>query len=292
MNEIISYQGWSKALRLANQAAELVITLDVGPRVLRYARPGGLNLFKEYADQMGGIGEDQWMIRGGHRFWTAPEGDHSYALDNHFVEHEIITPDTVRLLPPPCHPFGFRKELILELRQDGSVCVTHLLHNLGPAPLHVSIWALTVMAPGGKAIVPLPPKGSHPADLLPNQKVVVWPYTDLADPRFQWGSQALIVKQDASRGPTKLGLLHTQGRAAYHLADQLFIKSIPWSAQADYPDMGVNFEVFTNEDMLELESLAPSSPLGPGEVGRHVEEWRLLSADPSTDWAHTALPGL
>src|SRR5438034_11384259 len=71
--EEVPYGGWRRNLRLANGDAELIVTLDVGPRVIRYAAPGAPNLLGEAADQLGRAGEPGWMPRGGHRLWTAPE---------------------------------------------------------------------------------------------------------------------------------------------------------------------------------------------------------------------------
>ena len=34
--EIISYEGWNNTLRLANDDFELLVTTDVGPRILVY----------------------------------------------------------------------------------------------------------------------------------------------------------------------------------------------------------------------------------------------------------------
>jgi len=45
--EKISYGGWPNCLKLSGDSIELVITLDVGPRVIRLGTPGGRNLFKE-----------------------------------------------------------------------------------------------------------------------------------------------------------------------------------------------------------------------------------------------------
>jgi hypothetical protein len=35
--EPIAFRGWPNALRLANGMVELIVTLDVGPRILSYA---------------------------------------------------------------------------------------------------------------------------------------------------------------------------------------------------------------------------------------------------------------
>ena len=45
---------------------------------------------------------------------------------------------------------------------------------------------------------------------------------------------------------------------------------------ATYPDFGCNVELFTNADMLEVESLAPLVTLDPGQETEHVERWFLF----------------
>jgi hypothetical protein len=43
-----------------------------------------------------------------------------------------------------------------------------------------------------------------------------------------------------------------------------------------YPDGGCNFETFTNQTMLEAESLVPLVRLAPNESVEHVEHWELF----------------
>src|SRR5437870_11070511 len=87
--EKIEYKGWKNNLRLSNGDAELVVTLDVGPRIISYQLAGGKNVFKEYEEQLGQSGEADWQIRGGHRLWLAPEDlARTYAPDNGPVKHQ------------------------------------------------------------------------------------------------------------------------------------------------------------------------------------------------------------
>jgi hypothetical protein len=51
--EKISYKGWQNCYRVNNGEAELIVTGDVGPRVIRFGFVGGQNLFKEYPEQLG-----------------------------------------------------------------------------------------------------------------------------------------------------------------------------------------------------------------------------------------------
>ena len=45
--EKVPYGGWENNLRLTDGKVEVIITLDVGPRILRYAEVGGENVFWE-----------------------------------------------------------------------------------------------------------------------------------------------------------------------------------------------------------------------------------------------------
>ena len=49
--EKIDYKGWPNSYRMSNGEADLVITSDIGPRIIRYGFSGGQNVFKEFADQ-------------------------------------------------------------------------------------------------------------------------------------------------------------------------------------------------------------------------------------------------
>jgi hypothetical protein len=45
---------------------------------------------------------------------------------------------------------------------------------------------------------------------------------------------------------------------------------------AAYPDLGCSTEVFTNAQMLELETLGPLVRLPPDGAVEHVEQWHLF----------------
>src|SRR5260370_22874998 len=70
--EKVACRGWPNSYRMSNGEVELIITTDVGPRVIRFAFIGGQNIFKEFEPQLGHSGEKEWMPRGGHRLWDAP----------------------------------------------------------------------------------------------------------------------------------------------------------------------------------------------------------------------------
>ncbi len=274
--EIIPFAGWDRNVRLFNAHAEAIVTLEVGPRVLSYRTlPDGENLFKRYEEQLGGRGETEWKIRGGHRFWVAPEDlDRTYTLDNGPVEH-TVSGNTVTLRNAAAEPFWFEKTLTFTLAPDGpALTVDHVVTNCSPEPVSLAPWALTVMKPGGTEVIPQPPLGEHPRDLLPNRRVVVWPYTDLNDGRWHLGTRLWTLRQQAGTLSTKIGLAHAEGWAGYVHGQTFFCKTVtPPRVGQSYPDDGCNFETYSNHEMLEIESLGPLVTLAPGESASHQERW-------------------
>ena len=280
----VPFHGWPNALRISNGEASLVVTLDVGPRILSYSLTGGRNPLNIYEDQAGGVGEPQWRNRGGHRLWLAPEGpDFSYFPDNAPVAWERTGENSVRLSPPAETGPGFRKQIDLTMDRSGpGVRLVHRIIRTEGPPRVAAPWALSVMAAGGFAILPQPPFGEHPRDLLPNRRLVIWPYTDITDPRYHFGRRFLTLRQAAAGRPTKIGMPSSLGWAGYLVKNTLFTKRFTLEPGAGYPDDGCNLEVFTNGRMLELETLGPMRRLGPGEASELVEEWSLRGDIPDT----------
>lgn len=277
VRQTIPFRGWLNALRLANGEAELIATLDVGPRILSYSRGGGTNVFNVYEDQAGGVGEAMWRNRGGHRLWLAPEGpDFTYYPDNRPVAWEPLGSNGVRLTPPPEEGPGFQKQIDLIMAESGArVTVIHRITRIAATPCRAAPWALSVMAAGGVAVMPQPPLGEHPRDLLPNRRLVVWPYTELADSRYGFGRRFITLRQDTAGRPTKIGMPSALGWAGYWLRGTMFLKTFSWTPADVYPDDGCNLEVFTNARMLELESLGPLHNFQPGEQREWTEQWDL-----------------
>jgi len=58
------------------------------------------------------------------------------------------------------------------------------------------------------------------------------------------------------------------------------VKSVPYIPGAEYPDMGCNYETWTNEDMLEMETLSPLTTVDPAGSVEHTEHWRVFKNVP------------
>jgi hypothetical protein len=278
MISIVPYQGWSRVARLTNGTVDLLVTLEVGPRVIRFGFVDGPNEFVEYPDQMGRSGETVYRSYGGHRLWVAPETkgwtDHP---DNGPVTLQKEEDDVAVFTPGVESGTGLQKRLRIGFLPSASgVRVEHLVTNAGRSPVQLAPWALSVMAAGGTAIIPHERHIPHPEKVLPARPLSLWHYTDMTDPRWTWGRRFVLLRQDPdATSPQKFGALVTDGWAAYHNGDRVFVKRFPYDPSAVYPDYGVNAEFFTNARMLEVESLGRLVTLKPGETTTHAEHWYL-----------------
>lgn len=280
--ETINFRGWPNTLRVSNGTTELLITTDVGPRIISYQTANRGNIFKVFDDQAGGSDESEFLIRGGHRFWLAPEDwILSYHVDNRPVQWKQNGSGGELVLESlQTDPTTIRKTLGVRLAADGSaVTIRHTATNESGSPYQLATWGLSVMRPGGIELIPQPALGEHPRDIIPNRGMVLWPYTDLSDPRWSLGTQYWLLQQEADMPPTKIGLAHRERWVAYLSDDLLFVKKIEMLSGENYPDGGCNFETFTNGEMLEIESLGPLKTLNPGESVTHTERWLLFPLD-------------
>lgn len=275
--EKTSYHGWQNCYRISNAEVELIVTADVGPRIIRYGFVGSQNLFKEFSEQLGKSGELAFQLRGGDRVWKAPEDPvATWAPDNLPVEIVLMTNGLIARAPiePLTH---LQKEIEVRLEPSGSeVTVIHRITNRSLFSLEFSPWVLTMMAPGGTAVSGFPPRGKHPANLAATNPLVMWAYTNLADKRLTFTRKYVALRQDSSATePEKFGLFNPHTWAVYVLNGQAFVKQTESMASENYPDFGCSFETFTNNEFLELETLGPMMKILPGQRTEQTEHWSL-----------------
>ena len=130
-----NFKGWPNSWLMTNGEVELVVTGDIGPRVMRYGFVGGQNFFKEFEDQMGTTGEDSWVPRGGHRVWIAPEDPvMSYAPDNATCK-VAVKGGMIEATGPVEKLTGLEKKISIKMQAEGTgVEVTHQIRNAGSKP--------------------------------------------------------------------------------------------------------------------------------------------------------------
>jgi len=300
MVEKISYRGWKNAYRISNGTVQLTILADVGPRIIAYGFLEGENILHEVAADAGLSGGSEFRLYGGHRLWVSPELERTYFPDNRplwMSQHGnavCFTAPVEDTVPGT----NLQKELEVTVDESGStVKLMHRIINRDSRPTELSPWTPTMMKVGGRAILPLPPRSAMDKDhYLPVGPLTLWSFTDLADPRWRFGTEYIQLVQQATPNcrfqEQMVGIFNPAGWGAYFSGNTLFVKRSKAIPGAMYPDFGCNFEIFTNSDFLEVETLGPKILLKPGEHTTHEENWQLfrnVAAGEDESWIRSVI---
>lgn len=274
----VPFAGWDKCVELISGDFKLIVTTEVGPRIIGGFLGDSENLFYLKPETAGSTNDKEWNIYGGHRLWHSPEAKpRSYAPDNSLVE-VIEDENGITFSSGLETSTGISKKFTIKSLGNEKFQVTHTIRNDNMWDIDIAAWALTVMAPGGVGIVPQPQGDT--TDLLPNRYLTIWPYTNMADKRLLWGDKFTLLKQDPqATSACKFGLNCEDGWIAYANNGVALKKSFQHFSDAEYPDNGCSIEMYTCDFMLEIETLSPLHLLGPDEEIVHVEEWEAFKVN-------------
>lgn len=258
----------------------LAVTTRIGPRIIGGFLNGGENLFRILPEVDLPNCDTGFRLYGGHRLWHSPEAmPRSYAPDNAPVavsrgREGVSFSSGVEALT------GLEKAIVIQPLGHERFRVTHRITNRGQWQVQVAPWALSVMGLNGTAVIPqLHRRTASP--YAPDRSLVLWPYTDLRDPRLTIGRDYILLRQDpGAKGPCKIGFNAERGWVAYTHPAGTLVKSFEHFVDAEYPDNGCSVESYSCADFCEIETVAPLYDLEPGETAEHVELWRGLAGLP------------
>lgn len=285
VKEIESFLDYGKCVSISNGVIEALVTVDIGPRIISFGFSGGQNFmcderkrlgFKQDSAYTEFFGEGRkWENLGGHRIWLSPESyPETYLPDDRPVKYEVTDCGAI-FTPLEDTEVGVAKTLEVKMDPDDTnMQVKMQVKNISDKAKDFAIWALSVCTEGGTLIVPM---NTNDTGLLPNRVVSVWPYTDMSNDRIYWGRKYVTVRQDnTATEPIKLGFDLNCGTAYYVLGDEILCKKYNTNhPDGVYPDGGCSFETYTNNCMLEFETLGELKTVAPGEICEHSEMWCL-----------------
>lgn len=287
----ISYKNFGKCIKMENESTTLIITVDVGPRIIYYGLNGKQNIFREdiNRDTFNDKKElhdffetdENWYIYGGHRLWSSPESfPESYTPDNNPVPYEI-NGNSITLMPDDREKVGERHMLVVTMDDSTSdVIVRHAIKNISDYEIKLAPWCLTVAEKGGVEIIP---QSTKDTGLLSNRRMVFWAYSDVQDPRFFMCDKYITLAQTDREQAFKIGVNNEDGWGAYLNNGQLFIKRFDFDQQGEYPDFSVNYETYTNQFIMEIESLGTLETLRSGEFTEYIERWQIKECSDTFD---------
>lgn len=289
------YLNYGKALCIQHENMELIVTTDIGPRILFFGEAGGANLLfndterenlnnSERLQSVFGEGEVYYFY-GGHRVWASPENDpNSMCPDNEPVE-VVFGGQSVTFRAKPQKVTGL--QLSMEVTPvAGGFKITSGVTNLSEGTKTLAAWGITQLAPGGHMIIP---QVTENTGLLPNRTISVWAYTDLRDERVRFGQKYIVARQNPKvTQPLKFGINNEAGYLVYVNGGYAFIKTFDWENGKLYPDNNVNCECYIDGALIEGECLTYKKLLKTGESSRVSEVWRLKKTDTQLDFGNEA----
>lgn len=270
--EKIAFNGWKNCIKITNGKVELIVTTDVGPRIISLTLNGSKNHMAVFPEQAGKSGEEQFVAYGGHRIWHAPEVKGRTDLpDNTPTEYTLM--ENGVCVFSKADKSGIIKGMEITLSESGEITVNHVLKNTTLFDIELSIWGLSQLDPSGIMCIP---NSTLDTGLIGNRAVSLWPYSKMNDKRITWGDKFLCLKPDIkATSAFKIGVTCDEQYAAYFNHNQMFIKRFEYYYGSEYPNYYCNFETYTNDKFIEFETLSPLFTLEAGEISSHTEKWYL-----------------
>ena len=267
--ETTSFEGY-ECVRLQGERSTLYVTVSAGPRILGLIGSGDNVMAVVPEALLERPAGEPFRLIGGHRLWAAPEVPATTYEPDERPCSVTSAGDGVRV-EAPVDGAGLVKAL--EVRPEGEDwAVDHELRNAGGEPITLAPWAITQLRPGGVATLPL---GDRVDGYQADRSLVLWPYTDLDDPRLVFERDGVSIKAVPGDGPVKVGAAPGAGWVRYRLDGEVFEKRVEVRPDLPHADRGAAVQVFARDDFCELETLGPLVTLGPGEATTHRETWTL-----------------
>jgi hypothetical protein len=285
VNVIESYKDYGKVVSITNGVIEAYVTVDIGPRIIRFGYVGGQNILNDNRGKFGWKDDDayhaffgenrHWESFGGYRVWVTPEGyPETYTPDDRPVSF-TVNPDSVVFTALPDDEVGILKTITIKMDpDDANMTVNARVQNISGKEKEFAVWVIAVCSAGGNLIIPM---NTNDTGYLPNRNISVWPYTDLSDSRLRFGKKYVVVSQDVNAtGPAKLGFDLNNGTVHYVLGDDVFTKRYNAKhGELPYPDRNCSFETYTDDVMIEVESLSDVKKVANGGTNEITEFWSL-----------------
>ena len=284
VEKIDSYLNLGSALKLSSGKLEVIVPLEIGPRIMHLSLIGKPSVIETEASLEEKLPNgDVVRLYGGHRVWHSPEAfPRSYMPDNDPLESYELYDNGIKLVQKE-EPWTQMKKCIELFFEGDHIRVVNSITNNNAWPIEFSVWALTIGSLGGREIVPVVQRNTG---LQTNTGYRSWPYSRLNDPRVNWGQRYIVVDHDPNDTTAfKFGYGNELGWMAYFNHDQCLVKCFDYIRGAKYPDEGSQFQTYSTYWGIELESLSPLKLVKPGKTYSYEERWYVCEANglPPTD---------
>jgi hypothetical protein len=274
-----------EAIRIDAGRVALMVTTSVGPRVLGLLTHDGRNHFAELPEMtLDCPGSDPIHLRGGSRLWVAPEDPRvTYRPDDDPVGVEAVV-DGVRLVTRPDPVAGTSRQIDIRITGPERFSFDYRVVNHAPRPQRLAAWAITMMAPHGRAWLPMLSEPFDEGGFQAQRNIVFWSYARTDDPRLILHDRAnevraAILADEPGLGRFKVGTSLRRGWVAHWREGVMLVKRAGHDETREYADMGASGQLYSQADFTELETLGPLTDLEPGDAAEHHEDWEVFLVD-------------
>ncbi len=278
----INYEGWTNALSMVNEQAEVVVVPSIG-RIMQFRFLGESGPFWENPALRGKSPDPlaaEWVNFGGDKVWPAPQSEWAQwtprawppppGFDSESVEVEVVG-DRVLLKSAVDAHYGIRweREIRLDPLQARMIVVTRY-HKVSETSLTnlVAIWSITQLREAVAVLVPRLKPG-HFGNGYELQ-------SELPPPDLQVDDDWIRL----TRNPKASHKIGNDAGTLIWLGERVALRvDSPRRPEGLYPDRGCSAEVYTNPDPLayvELELLSPLEPLRPGQTMAQTNTYTLF----------------
>lgn len=277
----------AESVTLTGDGIEVTLDCSRGPRVTSLLADG-TQLMAElsppvYAEASTG---PRIELTGGHRLWVAPEvPELTYGFDD--LTGGLVRDGDAVVVEDADTPLARRVRATLAGR---TVLLQHTVTVAGGPSVRIAPWALSQLRPGGTVVLPVSRSDRDDHGLQASGSVITWPYTDLADERYSFTGDAVVVDSTLDdRPPTKIGVDGLAGWAAYVLDDiVLVMRWMPPAPDAALADLGAVAQTYIAPRFVELECLGAVRAVEPGGRADLAVRWTIHRGGGSGDGVDVA----
>jgi len=286
--DIVAYRGWSKAYRISNGVADVVIVPSIG-RIMSYSLTGHPEtdpIWNNPDELAKSPSTKDWVNFGGDKVWPNPQNDWekhgklkgNWPPDTAFdsgPSKVTLIPMGVRLTNPLSSNFNLQLTRDIVLRPGQSnVTITDTFRRPKSDPTHearipLGLWNVTQTRSDGTIYLPLGRKKPGYISLMDSGPNV----------RSNWipvnGVLTVTAPSDTN---TKVGTVNEKGwMASLYAGNIVFAEHFTYEPDGKYLDRGANAEVYTNPKpgYIEVETLGPCSIIAPGHSLIRTIIWTL-----------------
>lgn len=288
MIQIKKNKRYGRCAHIEFSTLKIIVTLDLGPRIVHFGIDNKNLIFEDKnetitkdSSALFSVDDPLWRLYAGHRIWKSPEYDDTYYPDNVKCDYEIVQ-DGIIIKSPIEKKNNIQKILDIKVITGNKIRILNKIVSFSEESKEIACWAITAFKAGG--CLSINTNDVPENQFLPNRNIVLWPYSSILDKRLRLGDEKIEILASKNKKyedvPFKMGvLIKDEPIVSYSLGKHIVTKKINDKTRINpigFVDRDCNIEIYTNNKMIEIESLSSLYNLEKGDEIILEEEWEII----------------